>query len=234
MSDIILTDEQSVQNAISTVGIETIKNKLAETVEFSKNLEIKDFTDKNQIAAVHSSKQGYVKTRNTIKRAMKFKRDEWNALSKENIKQEKDIISVIDAEESRLTEMLDKAKLLALREENKAKLADRKARLADIEKEISDEELLDMTGKDFDLNFQKWQGEYLAEKQRKLDEQENQLRIEKEKQKAVEQAREEVKQQAKQEQRDLLHFYDSHVGLWATDKPEMIPEDIKHLFFQIK
>ena len=33
---------------------------------------------------------------------------------------------------------------------------------------------------------------------------------------------------------DLQHFKDSSIGLWCTDKPELIPEEIKHLFFQIK
>lgn len=32
----------------------------------------------------------------------------------------------------------------------------------------------------------------------------------------------------------LEHHRDSTVGLWATDKPEKIPENIKHLFFEIK
>jgi hypothetical protein len=32
----------------------------------------------------------------------------------------------------------------------------------------------------------------------------------------------------------LEHHYDATVGLWATDKPDAIPEDKRHLFFQIK
>lgn len=31
----------------------------------------------------------------------------------------------------------------------------------------------------------------------------------------------------------LLHHKDTTVGLWATDKPELIPEDIKEMFFEI-
>lgn len=33
---------------------------------------------------------------------------------------------------------------------------------------------------------------------------------------------------------DLQHFKDSSIGLWCTDKPEIIPENVKHLFFQLK
>ena len=31
----------------------------------------------------------------------------------------------------------------------------------------------------------------------------------------------------------LQHHYDSTIGLWCTDKPEIIPKDKKHLFFQL-
>jgi hypothetical protein len=34
--------------------------------------------------------------------------------------------------------------------------------------------------------------------------------------------------------KELQHHKDTTVGLWATDRPDLIPEDIKHLFFQIK
>lgn len=34
--------------------------------------------------------------------------------------------------------------------------------------------------------------------------------------------------------KELQHFKDTSVGLWCTDKPEAIPEDKKHLFFQLK
>lgn len=33
---------------------------------------------------------------------------------------------------------------------------------------------------------------------------------------------------------ELQHFKDSSLWLWCTDKPEAIPEDKKHLFFQLK
>jgi len=31
----------------------------------------------------------------------------------------------------------------------------------------------------------------------------------------------------------LIHHKDTTVGLWATDRPDLIPESIKDLFFQI-
>lgn len=34
--------------------------------------------------------------------------------------------------------------------------------------------------------------------------------------------------------RDLQYHKDTTTGLWATDRPDLIPENIKDLFFQLK
>jgi hypothetical protein len=68
------------------------KKELQKTVEFSKNLSIIDFEDKKQFELVKDTKNGYVKTRNTIKRAFKSKRDEYSQLSKENLEKEREVI----------------------------------------------------------------------------------------------------------------------------------------------
>ena len=41
-------------------------------------------------------------------------------------------------------------------------------------------------------------------------------------------------QGCKAERRKNEHHYPTTVGLWATDKPELIPDAIKQHFFQIK
>jgi hypothetical protein len=41
---------------------------------------------------VKDTKNGYVKTRNTIKRAFKSKRDELNQLAKDNLEAEREVI----------------------------------------------------------------------------------------------------------------------------------------------
>ena len=39
----------------------------------------------------------------------------------------------------------------------------------------------------------------------------------------------------KDEKKDLQHYYDTTVGLWVTDRPEKIPENIKkEYFFELK
>jgi len=38
----------------------------------------------------------------------------------------------------------------------------------------------------------------------------------------------------KEQNKVLLHHKDTTVGLWATDRPDLIPDNIKNLFFQIE
>ena len=33
--------------------------------------------------------------------------------------------------------------------------------------------------------------------------------------------------------KELKHFRSSCIGLWCTDKPEVIPNGLKHLFFEL-
>jgi hypothetical protein len=33
--------------------------------------------------------------------------------------------------------------------------------------------------------------------------------------------------------KDLKHYKDTTKGLWATDRPDLIPEELKHLFFEL-
>lgn len=43
----------------------------------------------------------------------------------------------------------------------------------------------------------------------------------------------EEKESVQYELDSLRHHKDTTVGLWATDRPELIPEEVKELFFQI-
>lgn len=95
MTQIILTEEASISFALNELWIDAIKNELQKNVDFSKALAITDFEDKKQFELVKSTKNWYVKTRNTIKRAFKFKRDEYNALAKQNLERDLKIIEIM-------------------------------------------------------------------------------------------------------------------------------------------
>ena len=43
----------------------------------------------------------------------------------------------------------------------------------------------------------------------------------------------EKQSELKEQNTKLLHHKDTTVGLWATDRPDLIPESVKDLFFQI-
>lgn len=43
----------------------------------------------------------------------------------------------------------------------------------------------------------------------------------------------EKQSELKDQNTKLLHHKDTTVGLWATDRPDLIPESVKDLFFQI-
>jgi|GEM_PF-5693066 len=44
----------------------------------------------------------------------------------------------------------------------------------------------------------------------------------------------EKQSEIKEQNIKLLHHKDTTVGLWATDRPDLIPSEIKKLFFQIE
>lgn len=43
----------------------------------------------------------------------------------------------------------------------------------------------------------------------------------------------EKQSEMKEQNKKFEHFKDRSVGLWATDRPDLIPESIKDLFFEI-
>ena len=201
MQKLILTDETSILSTLEfkKVWIEEIKQELQKNVEFSKNLTITDFEDKKQIESVKSTKNWYVKTRNTIKRAFKSKRDEYNFLAKENLEAEREVIAVIEWEEKRLDDIVTKAELLKLRKENETKLEDRKILLKQYEAELTDDELLEMLDKDFNLILSTKKEIYLAKKEAELKAEQERINREKEIEEAKKQARLEAEKEAQRQ-----------------------------------
>ena len=201
MQKLILTDETSILSTLEfkKVWIEEIKQELQKNVEFSKGLTITDFEDKKQFQIVKDTKNGYVKTRNTIKRAFKSKRDEYNFLAKENLEAEREVIAVIEWEEKRLDDIVTKAELLKLRKENETKLEDRKILLKQYETELTDDELLEMLDKDFNLILSTKKEIYLAKKEAELKAEQERINREKEIEEAKKQARLEAKKEAQRQ-----------------------------------
>jgi len=145
-----LTDETSIVSALWEVGIQSIKDELQKNIEFSKALTITDWTDKGQVKIVKDAKNWYVKTRNSIKRAFKSKRDTNTQENRDNLEAEREVLAVIELEEKRLADLVAEVELKVLKEKNALLLVDRIDALKKCEYETSEDILLVMTEKDFD------------------------------------------------------------------------------------
>lgn len=201
MTKIILTEEQSITTALDTVWLDAIKSELQKTVDFSKNLKITDIEDKKQFQVIKDTKNGYVKTRNSLERAFKSKRDFYNKASKDNLEAQREAVWVITEEENRLAEIVNIANLQKLRKDNEKKLQDRKDALKKCEYETTDDILLDMKEKDFEDLLNEKRLEFNAKKEAELKEREEKLAREKELEEAKKQARLQAQQEAEEKAR---------------------------------
>lgn len=197
MTKLILSDETSILEVLEfkKVWIEEIKQELQKNVEFSKNLTITDFEDLKQFEIVKSTKNGYVKTRNTIKRAFKSKRDEYNLLSKENLEAEREVIWVIEAEEKRLDELVETAEKMKLRKQNESKLNERIESLKKYDYVENKDILLKMTEKEFWILLQNKRELFLQIQEQKIKEENEKIARVKE----IEEAKKQAKQEAEKE-----------------------------------
>lgn len=198
INKIILTEESSILTAFTTVWIEAIKDEFKSTIDFTKNIVLTDFEDKKQFKIVKDTRNWYVKTRNTVKRAFKSRRDINTKENRENIEAEKEILAVIELEEKRLNDLVEKVELEQLKKDNSLKLIWRKELLEKYNYETDNEILLVMKDKDFE-ELLSWKKElYLEIKEQELKEKVEKERIEKEKKEAIEKVRLEEIEKAKQ------------------------------------
>ena len=200
---IILTEETSILEVLKNENwLKEIKDEFQKVVEFSSKLEITDFEDKKQIEIVKTSKQGYVTTRNTIKRAFKSKRDINTEQNRLNLEAEREVLEVMEKEEKRLWEMLEKAEKMKLRKENEAKLDDRINELSKYEHIIDKEVLLGMKDKEFDTLLLDVRFAYMEKKEKEVKAEQERIAREKELEEVKKQAKLEAEQEA-QKKADL-------------------------------
>lgn len=198
MNKIILTEERSILNAISNLWAEAIKNELQKNVEFSSTLKVTDIEDKGQIKIIKDEKNRYVKTRNSVKRAFKSKRDINTQENRAIILIENDVLEVIESEEKRLSEIVEVAELEKLRKDNISRLKDRHEALAKCEAELSDDALLVMKEKDFE-DYLTWKRvEYHEKKEKELKEREAEVKRQEELEEVKKQAKIEAEKEAKE------------------------------------
>lgn len=203
MTQIILTEESSIVEALRDWGVEAIKAELQKTIDFSSRLKITDADTPAQFQIIKNTKNGYVKSRNTIKRWFKSRRDYHNEMARENLAAEREVLADMEKEENRLAEIIAIKELEALRLENEKCINDRMKALTDCNVVPDRNKLLDMKEKDFVEFLQDKQAEYAENQERIRLEEEARIAREKELEEARKQAAEEAERRAEVRAKEL-------------------------------
>lgn len=118
--------------------------QLTEMVKKTKKVKVTDFEDKKQIAIVHENRIALKGTRVKIEKTGKALRENAVAFQKAVIAKEKELIAIIEPEETRLLALEDEAENLSIKKDRLEKLPSRIQRLTDVDAEIKEEHLLSM------------------------------------------------------------------------------------------
>lgn len=186
-------------------GIAELESK----AEQYRTLTIQGVDDKDGYALVYDALRDLSKTRNEITKFGKAKREEALAFQREVLRQEKELLGIIVPIEEKLKsqrEAIDEAKKRA---ERMILLPSRKAMLVEIEKELTDEEILDFDEKTFATMLQSSKIEYLERKDRERREADErkarEAQIEKDKADAVARAVKDAEAKAEREKQEAIN-----------------------------
>lgn len=133
--------------------------------------------------------------RNKITKFGKGQREEAIRWQKEVLRQEKELVALIEPVESKLKAELERIDEEKKRKEREILLPIRKTMLAEIELELTDDEIVGYDEKEFAIFFQERKMQYLEAKERARKEEEDRKKREEE----LEQARKEAAENAKKE-----------------------------------
>lgn len=158
------------------LSLEEFNPKVAELNELvakTKNITASDLTDTKQIALVRESRLALKAERVKIEKTGKRLREGAISFQKAVIAHEKGLIAIIEPEEERLEAIETEAKQIALKEERKASLPERRQRLQEVADGApegiympSDDELLEMNG----IQFETFYNAKVAEKNQQISE----------------------------------------------------------------
>ena len=160
--------------------------------------EVKDLTvsDEESYEVVKKAKKKIADYRIAITKFGKEQRAEALAWQREVLRQEKELLAMIEPTETRFKTELSEFDEAKKREERKVLLPGRKKMLEEIELEMTDDELLDMDENEFSTFYTEKKMEYLEEKDR--------IAKEKEAEKKREAEIKEAQRQAKLRERERL------------------------------
>lgn len=179
------------------------KAEIQAAVSEVENLTIQGIDDVAGYEAVKSGKKRLADYRIEITKFGKKQREEALAWQREVLRQEKELIAIIEPTEIKLKEKLEGIDHQKKREERRVLLPSRKKMLEEIGAEWTDEEILDMDEKEFASEYGSLRMAYDAEQAEKKRKEEEEKRhaeeMEKAKEEAAKKATEEAERKAKEE-----------------------------------
>lgn len=170
-----------------TETIEIFKPGIAElrsVAERLRGITIKGVDDVEGYAAAKDAKKELAQWRIDITKSGTKFRAEALAYQREVIRQEKEHLEIITPVEDNLKAMIQAVDEAKAREERKVLIPSRKAMLAEIEVEMTDDELLALDEKEFEGVFNTKKMQYLEAREAKRREEENEKRHQEELEKA--------------------------------------------------
>lgn len=125
--------------------VDALNQIVAETAKII----VLDLADETQLALVHDTRIKLRDARVTIQKQGKAMREDALKYQKDVIAREKELIAIIDPEETRLKNLEEKANTIKERKAREALLPMRKEQLAKLDVVITDESILDMDNDEF-------------------------------------------------------------------------------------
>lgn len=195
-----------MQNAIEKFN--PTKAELLTMADNYKNLTINGIEDVEGYKAVHEARMELKKTRVALEKYGKSAREQFLAAQKETIRQEKELVGIIEPLEKELKEKQDAIDLAKEMKKREKLLPERKKMLEEIECFSTDESLLLMDDAMFQKHYYDQKAVYLENKERKMKEEEDRKEAERlaEQERIAEKARlaEEERQRKIKEDEDRI------------------------------
>lgn len=189
-----------------------------------EGLKINGIDDVAGYEAVKVGKKKLADYRIEITKFGKKQREEAIAWQKEVLRQEKELLAMIEPTEVKLKEQLEGIDHQKKREERRVLLPSRKKMLEEIGAEWTDEEILDMDEKEFASEYGSLRMEYDAEKAEKKRKEEEEKRhaeeMEKAKEEAAKKATEEAERKAKEELEKVERAKQAEIDKIKRDQEE--------------
>ena len=163
------------------LNIEKFSPAKADLVNLAEKAKL--ITKESPLEEIHEVHATLRSTRTSITKTGKVMREDAIAFQKAVIAKEKELIALIEPEENRITAIEEEIEIAKEREERKALLPQRKARLEAIDKDllglISDEEILDMDSTAFEGYLNAAHAEKNRAEQEKIDAEKAKIEAEK-------------------------------------------------------